>query len=387
MALRDYLNTEGLQRLVDDLKVKISAKFGKVIVGASQITPTSSDDSFELIGSNPIAVTANTTNNSITISANSVATLDDSGKVPYSQLPVGTESTQVAVGNHTHGNITSDGKVGNAANYSVYTSTSGTVVAGDISTADIPASGEASVAITSVIQDSKGKITATKSNITHKSAFGTVNVGAQSITANSYEDSIRLIAGDHITLTPDSSTKSIQFDVDGSNYLMHAEHVYTAVGGETTFDLSTFPELVNFDPAVNTLLISVDGLTLNNDLYTISGVNVTLDSALQPNSIISFKMLGMGVPGDLEVLITAYNNFLAYYEAHPPHRDPVTDVLVFPADLYSQFSVNISAASPIYYYATQYNAMLLYLQNHQPYMDGTELNIPPVDLSPYRIDT
>ena len=387
MALRDYLNTTGLQRLVDDLKGIISAKFGKVTVGGTTITPTSSDDSFTIQGNSPITVTANSSNQVISISAEDVAVLDSEGKVLLSELPVGTTATTVASGNHTHGNITTDGKIGTTAGYAVYTSNNGILTAGSFATSDIQASGDATVAITSVTQDSKGKITATKSNIVHKNGFSNIGVGATNIHASSHEDTFRLIAGNNITLTPDATTNSIQINSNGSNYLMHSEHTYTAVGGETTFDITTFPEMADFDPTSDVLLISVDGLTLNADLYTMSGVNVTLDTSLQQNSVITFKLLRLGVPGDLEVLITAYNNFLAYYESHPPHFDSATNRLIFPDDLYNQFRVDISASSPIYDYANKYNALLLYLQNHQPYMDGEELEIPAVDLSPYRINT
>lgn len=70
MALRDYLNTSGLARFWDDIKPKIDAKFGKVKVGATNLTPTSSDDSFTLAAGSNVTLTPDGTTNTITISAN-----------------------------------------------------------------------------------------------------------------------------------------------------------------------------------------------------------------------------------------------------------------------------------------------------------------------------
>ena len=464
MALRDYLNTNGVYRLWSDIKPKIDAKFGKVKVGAVDITPTSSDDSVTLSGTSPISITGDNTTNTVTIShsdsgviattygvnsasavevslgetfvvngfdtnsqghitsasshtvkvktitkadldldnvtndaqvkrvemgvADGVATLDSNGEVPLSQLPTGTSVNDVALGNHVHGNITTDGKVGTTSGYALYTTTGGTVTAGSLAVSDPSVSGTASSVITSVSQDAKGQITATKANL--PADYSTIAVGSINVTASSVSDTFRIVAGNNITITPDTSSKSIQIDASGGNqYLAKAEHVYTSVnGGETTFDVSDYPELSTFDPDANVLLISVDGLVLNDDLYTINGTVVTLDTALFAGSSISFKCLGFGIPGDLEIFIQKYNSFLAYYEAHPPYYDDTLERVVFPEDLYSNFSVNISQGSPLYAFAIKYNSMLTYLQSHMPYMDEhQELIIPTVDLSQFIVNT
>ena len=50
-----------------------------------------------------------------------------SGTVPIAQIPTGSTSTTVALGNHTHGNLTSGGAIGSTAGLPVVTTTSGAV--------------------------------------------------------------------------------------------------------------------------------------------------------------------------------------------------------------------------------------------------------------------
>lgn len=50
-----------------------------------------------------------------------------SGTVGFTYLPTGTGATQVAIGNHAHGNITTDGKVGSTSGLVVVTTTAGSV--------------------------------------------------------------------------------------------------------------------------------------------------------------------------------------------------------------------------------------------------------------------
>jgi hypothetical protein len=58
-----------------------------------------------------------------------------SGTLDVAHLPVGTGSTQVAAGNHTHGNLTNAGAIGTTANLPLKTGTNGVVEAGSFGTA------------------------------------------------------------------------------------------------------------------------------------------------------------------------------------------------------------------------------------------------------------
>ena len=72
---------------------------------------------------------------------------------------------------HTHGSITNDGKLGSTANLAVVTGTSGAITASDLTTTAPSASGSTLAFIDSVSQDSKGKITASKKNVTIDTAL------------------------------------------------------------------------------------------------------------------------------------------------------------------------------------------------------------------------
>ena len=92
----------------------------------------------------------------------------------------------VAPASHAHGNLTSDGKVGSTADYAVVTTTGGAITATSLATSAPTASGNALSFIDSVSQDSKGKITATKKNVTVVSTYaadGTNPVNGTAVAA------------------------------------------------------------------------------------------------------------------------------------------------------------------------------------------------------------
>lgn len=162
MAQRDYLNYQGLTTLVAEIKTKLSAKFGKVKVGATELTPTSSDDSVEIKGTSPISVTANTSDNSVTIS-------------------------------HTNSGAT-------AGNY------------GD-SSAQTPDFGD-TFKVPYVGVDAKGHVTTASDHTvtlpTETESFGEVDVDGTTIASGSVGDTISFTSGTGITLTPDTQAKTIQ---------------------------------------------------------------------------------------------------------------------------------------------------------------------------------
>ena len=162
MALRNYLDITGLVRLWDDIKPKIDAKFGKVKVGAGELTPTASDDSIEFIGSTPVTVTANTLDNSVTIAHS------DSGAT--------------------------------AGNY------------GD-SAAQTPSFG-GTFKVPYVSVDAKGHVTSASDHTvtipTETSSIGGISVGGTTVASSSAGDTVSLTAGTNITLTPDAQNKTIQ---------------------------------------------------------------------------------------------------------------------------------------------------------------------------------
>lgn len=91
-------------------------------------------------------------------------------------------SSGVTPASHTHGNITNAGAIGSTADYAVYTTTNGVLTAGTLATTDPSASGSGITYIASISQNSKGKISATKSTVRDASTSqsGVVNTTTQS---------------------------------------------------------------------------------------------------------------------------------------------------------------------------------------------------------------
>lgn len=218
--------------------------------------------------------------------------------------------------------------------------------------------------------------------------FKSVNVGSSTITATSATDELSIIAGDGVILTPDTINKSIEISATASStdlYVLKSEYVYTStVGGETSFNLANYPDVSDFNSDTDVLLVSIDGLTLNENLYSVVGSVVTLSAALSAGSSISFKILGFGVRGDIETLILAYDRFLTYFQTHQPYFQD--NLIVFPEVSYTDFAVDISASSPVYAYAQKFNALLTYLETNAPYFDSENnvIVLPTVDVSPFR---
>lgn len=75
---------------------------------------------------------------------------------------VSIDTDNTASRDHIHGNLTNDGKIGQTPDLAVVTGANGAVTTSDLTTADPVSSGTSLDFITSVSQDSKGKITANK---------------------------------------------------------------------------------------------------------------------------------------------------------------------------------------------------------------------------------
>jgi hypothetical protein len=218
--------------------------------------------------------------------------------------------------------------------------------------------------------------------------FGKIKVGVTELTPTSSDDSVTLVSGNNVVITPVTSTNSIEISANITSknlYVLKGEHVYTSTsGGETTFDLSLYSETKYYNAETDVLLVSVDGLTLNDELYNIVGTTVTLNTQLYSGSSISFKVLTFGVKGDIETLTLAYDRFLSYFQSHQPRYED--NYIVFPEVSYLDFQVNLPARSPVYAYAQKFNNLLVYLQNNQPHYDTNTQQIvfPAIDIDPFR---
>lgn len=129
------------------------------------------DDTYNALGANPVngqavadaigSLDSDMTGEGTNVS---VQVVETDGKIAE---VIVTDNT-ASVG-HVHGNITSEGKIGSAADLSVVTGADGVVTASDLSTPSpgVPSSGTTTSLsfIDTVSQDSKGKIAATKKNV------------------------------------------------------------------------------------------------------------------------------------------------------------------------------------------------------------------------------
>lgn len=156
-----------------------------------------------LVGDNHITVTSDDTTGTVTVATDIAAQTAYTAKGSATKVPQITtnalgqvtgitevEITGVTPASHTHGSITNDGKIGSTADLAVVTGTSGAVTTADLSTAAPSASGTGTAFITSVSQDSKGKISASKANLptASTSASGIVQLAGSIGTTVSSEN-------------------------------------------------------------------------------------------------------------------------------------------------------------------------------------------------------
>lgn len=108
-----------------------------------------------------------------------------------------------AIKNHTHGNITNDGKIGTTTDLAVVTTTNGEITTANLTTSNPDASGSGTAFVATVSQDSKGKLTIARKYVQDgtTSQKGIVQIGSTAST---------VAAGDH-------NHNSTYLKLDGSN--------------------------------------------------------------------------------------------------------------------------------------------------------------------------
>ncbi len=149
-------------------------------------------------------------------------------------------SSGVTPASHTHGNITNAGTIGSTANYAVYTTTNGALTAGTLATTDPTASGSGITYIASISQDSKGKISATKSTVRDASTSqsGIINTAAQSLAGvKTFNDGITVgsskaaSASDHALWTTGITIHDTRYDTIGVTSLSKSANLFFTSSG------------------------------------------------------------------------------------------------------------------------------------------------------------
>lgn len=213
--------------------------FGNVTVGSTTIAADGKTDTLTLVAGSNITLTPDATNDKITIAATdtnttySVATTSANGlmsstdKSKLDGIASGAEVNQNAFGNVKVGSVTvaADGKTdtlelvagsnvtltGDATNDKVTIAATNTTY----SNATTSAAGLMSASDKSKLDDIASGAQA------NQNAFSNVKVGSTTVAADSATDTLELVAGSNITLTPDATNDKVTIAVTGGNKNVH----------------------------------------------------------------------------------------------------------------------------------------------------------------------
>jgi len=175
-AIKDAIDTLDIERIentagktiatITEADGKVGATFQDIAIVSSQVTDKQTntfDGSAEtLTTGKAVKAAIDALNGTVQASSTnvSVSVTETAGK-----LTGITVTDTAATADHVHGEINNDGTIGATADLAVVTGESGAVTVADLSTAAPVASGTDTAFVTTVSQDSKGKITAEKANL------------------------------------------------------------------------------------------------------------------------------------------------------------------------------------------------------------------------------
>ena len=136
-------------------------------------------------------------------------------------------TTYAATKNHSHGNMTSDGKIGSTANYAVYTTAGGSVTASSFEYSSPTTTTETATSfISAVTQDSKGQISASIKNLptATTSVAGITKVGASGGAA-AYSH------GTHVSYGTSAAAVGSSSSAGSSSSVSRSDHVHSITVG------------------------------------------------------------------------------------------------------------------------------------------------------------
>ena len=171
---------------------------------------------------------------------------------------------------HTHGNLTTDGKVGSTSGYSVYTTTNGAITAGSLTTSDPTASGTSTTFIKTASQDSKGKMTLTKASLptASSSVAGITTVGASGGAA-AYSH------GDHIPSQTGNSGKFLTTNGSAASWADIPSGGANISTGTATIPVGTSWSGPDEDTGLYYTTVSITGLTSSKNIHIAPIIDVT----------------------------------------------------------------------------------------------------------------
>lgn len=162
------------------------------------------------------------------------------------------------------GNITNDGKIGTTTNYAVYTTTGGTLTAGSLAVTAPSVSGTATAFISSVSQDSKGQISATKANLptASTSVTGIIKIGDTANDAMAGNTVVNKVKSTAVT-----NTSNVEYKILG------------CAGGATLTSGTDYEAVYNtgitFNPSTGTVTATKFAGALTGNANTATSANIT----------------------------------------------------------------------------------------------------------------
>ena len=232
-AIKDAIDTLDIERIentagktiatITEADGKVGATFQDIAIVSGQVTDKQTntfDGSAEtLTTGKAVKAAIDALNGTVQASSTnvSVSVTETAGK-----LTGITVTDTAATADHVHGEINNDGTIGETSDLAVVTGESGAVTVADLSTAAPAASGTDTAFVTTVSQDSKGKITAAKANLPEAT---TEHAGIVRLV-DSYESNSTTMAptANALKAAYEHSSQVIA-DLDVDNHLGNGEYI------------------------------------------------------------------------------------------------------------------------------------------------------------------
>lgn len=197
--------------------------FGKVKVGSTTIEADTTQDTLELAAGSNITLTPDATNDKVTIAATDTtysdftgATSDDSGAHGLVPAPASGEEDYVLTGDGTWENINTTA-TRTTTSYKINIRLGDKTVTSQ--TIDAPSDSGAGMMAGIMTGADKTKLNgiATGAEV-NQNAFSNVKVGSTTVAADSKTDTLELVAGSNVTLTPDATNDKVTIAASHPTY-------------------------------------------------------------------------------------------------------------------------------------------------------------------------
>lgn len=201
--------------------------FSNVKVGNTTVAADTKTDTLELVGGTGISLTPDATNNKITIShdltaaqINGLATYTSDALRGWSQTSVDGILSAVDSWIDEAEDAIEDIPVGAEVNQNAFSNVKvgSTTIAADTKTDTLELVGGTNISLTPDATNDKVTIAFNGTIPTLKNVFGKVKVGSTTIEADTTQDTLELVAGSNVTLTPDATNDKVTIAATDTTY-------------------------------------------------------------------------------------------------------------------------------------------------------------------------